>query len=478
VINKVLPELSTDQMPLVFTENFMRTFINNLSSDVRFLNKAARQTAMTIQQVAEQNKQVGFAVVSQLIGKYGDRQFDRITRTKTVENLLATMDSQGIRHYLTYLARLFVQNQQDGKDSDEVSDRTVETQREWAMNQMLLLVTHPKTPKEESWINDVIQFIVVYTFFDVKPKASTKKSPKKSKAATTVDYLNTFETAPTPALTEPTRAMCKAKFQALVLSLSKLPPTNKKTEIGQLKTRRWNGSTNDGRLWADVIYNHYQHLLSNKNLVLHGQVGDDADALKTIKSTLKVIDGLKAQIKKEEGGNASDVPYGFEILFFHVLLHSLLDQEEGAGLLGDLLNCFEKMEQQSKPAKKKSNKKKAVVEEQDDGEPEPIEVIVDILLSFLTSASPMLKGITEHVFELFSPLVTKQAMENLINVSLSYALCVNFFSLTFFSVYRLSRPMKTKTAATNSLVATRMTVIWKRMTMWNSWTKTNLMTTM
>jgi DNA polymerase phi len=153
--------------------------------------------------------------------------------------------------------------------------------------------------------------------------------------------------------------------------------------------------------------------------VLHGQISDDADALKTIKSTLKVIDGLKAQIKKEEGGHASDVPYGFEILFFHVLLHSLLDQEEGAGLLGDLLNCFEKMEQQNKPAKKKSNKKKAVVEEQDDGEPEPIEVIVDILLSFLTSASPMLKGITEHVFELFSPLVTKQAMENLINVSFS-----------------------------------------------------------
>lgn len=423
MINKVLPELSTDQMPLVFTENFMRTFINNLSSQVRFLNKAARQTALTIQQVAEQNKQVGFAVVSQLIGKYGDRQFDRITRTKTVENLLATMDSQGIRNYLTYLARLFVQNQQDLKDSDEVSDRTVEMQREWAMNQMLLLVTHPKTPKEESWINDVIQFIVVYSFFDVKlsTKAPVKKSPKKSKAAaTTVDYLTTFEAAPTPALTETTRNMCKAKFQALVLSLSKLPPTNKKTETGQqLKTRRWNGSTNEGRLWADVIYNHYQHLLSNKNLVLHEQSNDDADALKTIKSTLKVIDGLKAQIKKEEGGSASDVPYGFEILFFHVLLHSLLDQEEGAGLLGDLLNCYEKMEQQqSKSSKKKSNKKKVVAEEQDDGEPEPIEVIVDILLSFLTSASPMLKGITEHVFELFSPLVTKQAMENLINVSL------------------------------------------------------------
>jgi hypothetical protein len=32
-------------------------------------------------------------------------------------------------------------------------------------------------------------------------------------------------------------------------------------------------------------------------------------------------------------------------------------------------------------------------------------------------------------------LVTKQAMENLINVSLSYALCVNFFFRWLFFLY-------------------------------------------
>ncbi|KAI8329969.1 DNA polymerase phi-domain-containing protein [Chlamydoabsidia padenii] len=418
VVNKVLPQLSTDQMPLIFTENFMRTFINNLSSSVRFLNKAARQTATTIQQVAEQNKQVGFAVVSQLIGKYGDRQFDRITRTKTVENLLATMDSQGIHQYLTYLARLFCV--QSGEE------RTVEMQREWALNQMLLLVTNPKTPKEESWINAVIQFILVHTFYNVKPSSNNKKSSKKSSksSATTTDYLATFVEPPTPALTETSRQLCKTKFQSLVLALSKMAPT-KKAETGHLKTRRWNGFTNDGRLWADVIYEHYQQLGKKSNLVLiHSTTDDDdddqkANLTKVKVSTLKVINELKTLVKQEDDANYH-VAYGFEILFFHVLLHSLVDKEEGAGLLGDLLNCYDKLQeqqqqqqQQIKSNKKKTNNKKS---EETDGEPEPIEVIVDILLSFLTSASPMLKGITEHVFELFSPLVTKQVMENLINI--------------------------------------------------------------
>lgn len=44
LVEKVLRRLSPDQMPLIFTANFMRTFINNLSSEDRFLNRAARHT--------------------------------------------------------------------------------------------------------------------------------------------------------------------------------------------------------------------------------------------------------------------------------------------------------------------------------------------------------------------------------------------------------------------------------------------------
>ncbi|RCH79723.1 DNA-directed DNA polymerase, partial [Rhizopus stolonifer] len=57
LVEKVLRRLSPEQMPLIFTANFMRTFINNLSSEDRFLNKAARHTAQVIQSVAEENKQ-------------------------------------------------------------------------------------------------------------------------------------------------------------------------------------------------------------------------------------------------------------------------------------------------------------------------------------------------------------------------------------------------------------------------------------
>lgn len=166
LVQKVLPRLSAEQVPLIFTENFMRAFINNLSSDVRYLNKSAKYTANVIQKVANENKQVSFALVTQLLGKHGHQHFDRITKTKTVENLLATMDAEGVRSYLEYLARVFVQHEENDK---------VDSVRSWALRQMILLVKNPRVPKEEEWLGDFVRFLMVYAFFDVE-KGATKGS--------------------------------------------------------------------------------------------------------------------------------------------------------------------------------------------------------------------------------------------------------------------------------------------------------------
>ncbi|RCH82572.1 DNA-directed DNA polymerase, partial [Rhizopus stolonifer] len=46
----------------------------------------------------------------------------------------------------------------------------------------------------------------------------------------------------------------------------------------------------------------------------------------------------------------------------------------------------------------------------------PIDVIVDILVSFLTNESPVLKNLAEQVFEIFSHKLTKQSLEMLLNI--------------------------------------------------------------
>ena len=42
VFQKALPRVSADDMPMLFTKNFMRSWINHLSNSDRYLHKAAR----------------------------------------------------------------------------------------------------------------------------------------------------------------------------------------------------------------------------------------------------------------------------------------------------------------------------------------------------------------------------------------------------------------------------------------------------
>ena len=55
--------------------------------------------------MVKSNPTIGFTLILQLTGVHGSRQFDRLTKTKTVESILASMDNEGIRSYIDYLLK-------------------------------------------------------------------------------------------------------------------------------------------------------------------------------------------------------------------------------------------------------------------------------------------------------------------------------------------------------------------------------------
>lgn len=350
-----------------------------------------------IQNVAEENKQVGFALITQLLGKNGHQNFDRITRTKTVENLLTTMDTEGIQSYAEYLAQTFTK-------CDESSSNT---SREWALNQMTLLITNTKIPKEETWVTDVVQFLMIHAFFDIK-------SADKSKS-----YLTGLH-KPTPALSEATHKFCQERFQAVLVALSKLPPmqqaaaTATTAGAAPLKTRKLNGMTHNGELWAYRVFEIYQKLEKNKKLTCH--IAPAAKTREATNKAVKFVDELRAKIAKLDKNEVHDsVERGFEILFLNIILHTLINEAEGVSVLTELIDCYEKTF--TAPAKKTQKKKSKKAEQEGEEEQlDPIDVIVDILVSFLTNESPVLKNLAEQVFEIFSHKLTKQSLEMLLNI--------------------------------------------------------------
>lgn len=86
----------------------MRCWMNNLSSQDRYLHKAAQQTARIVQDVVKAHPKVGFALLSRLVGKHGRMDFDKATKTKTVEGILASLDVKGVVEYVQYLQGIVV----------------------------------------------------------------------------------------------------------------------------------------------------------------------------------------------------------------------------------------------------------------------------------------------------------------------------------------------------------------------------------
>lgn len=125
------------------------------------------------------------------------------------------------------------------------------------------------------------------------------------------------------------------------------------------------------------------------------------------------------------------VERGFEILFVNVILHLLVDQDEARSILDELFDCYDKTFKKEKKSSKKKHKKKDLEKQEEDLQPEPIDVIVDILVSFLTNESPVLKNLSEQVFEIFSHKVTKRTLDILLNVIIACQRLL-YFSLTFF----------------------------------------------
>jgi DNA polymerase phi len=71
---------------------------------IRLSKKRLQEYQSTnIQERVQKDPEVGFSFIIQLTGANGSQQFDKLTKTKTVESILTIMDAGGINDYVSHL---------------------------------------------------------------------------------------------------------------------------------------------------------------------------------------------------------------------------------------------------------------------------------------------------------------------------------------------------------------------------------------
>jgi DNA polymerase phi len=180
----------------LFSPNLMRTLINQSKKEDRFLHSAALAALSSVQFRVEQEDGTAVPIFIALTSKHGSVEFDRITRTKTLEQILASADDKSLMKIVRHLKSLILR--------PESEEQTVADSRRQAIADLLLnTIRHYKRyekfndktfkkdiahiqegraaeDRKSNWLRETLETLVECAYFIPSKKADTKKMPLPS----------------------------------------------------------------------------------------------------------------------------------------------------------------------------------------------------------------------------------------------------------------------------------------------------------
>ncbi|KAH7107409.1 DNA polymerase phi-domain-containing protein [Auriculariales sp. MPI-PUGE-AT-0066] len=394
IFQKFASRVPPSELPLLLTRNFMRTWINHLSHTDRYLHKIAKQVAQDVQKIVSNEPRAGFALMLELLGRNGNRQFDQITRTKTVESILSSMSPTGIDEYA---AHLFAQLSEEETDSENAYGQSKQL---WVVDQLSALVRNASVPKDDACIKNILGFFVLHGFFTVQ------KASNKSK-------IMALRHIPQPPFTDDLRQECRTRLLACLADLLTQTP-NKKTTVEASTSAtpvRQAGYAQDGELWLAKVWSIFADLEKDKHVSLTKELAEVETELRAkVTAALAILE--KAPADKQEPAS------GVQLLLTGGLLQLYADQDANAAEeLEDCTAAVSRMFSTTSPTKAKSKGKdkkgKDNAKESGDSEtaPEPISVFVDFLVGCLDRGSAYSRAIATRAFEPLCSALTQTSVK-------------------------------------------------------------------
>lgn len=349
-------------LPSIFSHNLVRCMINHVQDEDRFLNRSADKSLKAVIKAVEADSSLLPIVLPSLIAGYGTYNFDRVTKTKTVEQLLRAVNDSNAAKVIKELIEPTVKIKGSVQyrlgnvcKADRSRDETDITKEGDLRRQILA----------DHLLN------MIRTSFNAVHE-SRGASPVWI-AETALPALATYAYGNEP--------QCQ-------------PPVSEKTR----------------ELYRNRLMSTFGHLLSNLegykfpcDLLLsispHAVVMDEGitevrdGAMSTMKKIMK-------KIKKEEG--QSKVPLQALALLYSLIIFQLYNGEgEAVSIIDELKLCYDKLIRHK---------------DTDGSDADASEILVELLLSFISKPSALLRKASQHVFSAFMSDMTAGGLKLMTDV--------------------------------------------------------------
>jgi len=357
----------------MFSKNFMRSMINQLADAERYLNKAAAKVSRALITRAESAAWTAPVIFKQLVANNGSPNFDQLTRTKTVDKVLCSADETGLVEVVKVLGDI-ISNPLGSSPDVEDGTKVAEVRRQWAADQILSAVRSGKTVKAESWLKKVVELFATYGYFDVVDK---KKKPAV-----------------------PVTTASQEMFRARLMS-----------SLTHLITLKESDGNNES--WPYLAVKTLAELEEKRNSYKF-VVDFDEEIAEALEKATKAV----KKLRKKRTSNPTDVQLlSFELLYSLIILQVYNGESDALSVLEDLQSIQKKiLKPETKVKKSKKGKIAKIEDEEMDMDMNPSEVLMDILLSFLSKPSMLLKRLAQTVFTSFCGSITRAGLERCFEV--------------------------------------------------------------
>ncbi|KAF8557343.1 hypothetical protein OG21DRAFT_1494920 [Imleria badia] len=380
VFKKALARVKPTELPMLFTKNLMRNWINHLSNKDRYLHNISLDVAKHIQTLVQSSPSLGFPLILQLTGINGSGQFDKLTRTKTVESILTVMDSAGIKSYILSLLE-----QVNSPAEEEPS--AIDSRRTWIADQFAALVRNGSIPKTDEWIQIVLDYYVVNGLFVVRKKSEN-------------NLIHALRVSASPPFTEAVQQHCRERLLSCLGVLNAHLMVVKQGE----HTHKETGVASDGEFWT------------SKALSTIALLDKDAKHVKPLIDIDEEVQALLTKTEKTVGqlrktnDDQREVAKGFELILSSFLLQCRCGETDSLEHLEAILEATSKMFL-SEQTPKKSKKSKSQTTPPSEDDPSPIDVLVDVIIGFLEKASAFTRSVANESFSRVTSAVQGSTLE-------------------------------------------------------------------
>ncbi|XPS98905.1 DNA-directed DNA polymerase [Ascochyta lentis] len=340
----------------LFSPNLMRTVINQSKKDDRFLHTAALAALKSVQSRVEQDSSSALPIVVALTTKHGIAEFDKVTKTKTLEQILIATDDSALKKIVRHLKSVILR-----PDTEEqgIADSRRQTIADLLISTVKLFKRYDKLSGDvfegDNWLRGILELLAEHAYFT--PSADVKTSK-----------------VPLPPISEGSRTMFQERLSSCLTRLLGV-------DVGSRSS------------FASMIMSIIRSKkASAKTLELVFKA--EPKVLDTVEKAFETLEKLSK--KKSIAGNKMAAE-GFVLLYSLTLLQVYNGDGDAIMMLDDL-----------------DASRKAMTKNKDSGEGS--DAFVEIVLSFLGNPRTLFRKIGEEAFSIFASEIGSEGLQSLAEI--------------------------------------------------------------